>query len=290
MMSRVARLVTVGWLALVVAGCGLTLQQKAAVQKFAVATAGFATLTSSEFVSTRGDLIEMNTLRVELGDDAVRADRTDAPFTVERVKVRVDAATALRDYADLLNALATSSQTEQLRNAADGFVASLRKVQGVNLSDEKAGAIGMVVQQVGGLAVEYMRAKAVRDVVTTTHEPVLQVIEQVRKDFDPKADHWSLGYAATIVALRGAADLAAAGPGAVAKAPLIGRARVLAERNKQRFDAVAVEVAASVAALREAQINLRNAVQSRDITVEEIQSYAARVEDLIKVYRILRAP
>ena len=150
--------------------------------------------------------------------------------------------------------------------------------------------ISTVVQQVGGLIIEYMRAKAIQEVVTTTHQPVLAVVEQVRRDFDLKADHWSLGYAVTIEGLKSAADIAARSPGAAAQAAVIGQARVLADQNKKRFDALATEIAASVSSLREAQINLRHAVQSRDITIEEIQTYAARIEELVKVYKILRAP
>jgi hypothetical protein len=284
------RLVALAWLAVLVTGCGLSVRQKAAIQRFASSTSDFATVTSTELVATRRDLIDMNTLRAELGDEAVRPDRVDALFTVDRVRARVDAVAALKAYGELLNVLATSSQTAELKNAADGFVVSLRKVPGVGLSDEKAGAISTVVQAVGGLVVEYKRAEAVRDVVLATNQQVMAVVELVRRDFDPKADHWSLGYAVTIEGLRGAAALAARGPDAAGRAALIGRARVTAEQNQRRFETISGEVAASVLALREAQVNLRHVVQSRDITVDEIQSYAARVEDFVKIYRILRAP
>jgi hypothetical protein len=76
-------------------GCGLTLQQRAAVERFSAATIDFATLTSSELVRSRTDVLEMNTLRVQLNDDTVKLDRMDAHFTVEQVKVRVDAMHAL---------------------------------------------------------------------------------------------------------------------------------------------------------------------------------------------------
>jgi hypothetical protein len=55
----------------------------------------FATLTSSELVRSRTDVLEMNTLRVQLNDDTVKLDCMDAHFTVEQVKVRVDAMHAL---------------------------------------------------------------------------------------------------------------------------------------------------------------------------------------------------
>ena len=155
--------------------------------------------------------------------------------------------------------------------------------------------LGLVVARLGsaGGTAEFfylMLAVGFCGGLSTMSTAAFDVVELVRRDFDPKAEHWSLGYAVTIEGLRGAAALAARGPDAPGRAALIGRARVTAEQNQRRFEVISGEVAASVLALREAQVNLRHVVQSRDITVDEIQSYAARVEDFVKIYRILRAP
>jgi hypothetical protein len=267
-----ARLIFVACFTVFQVGCGLTLQQRAAVERFSAATIDFATLTSSELVRSRTDVLEMNTLRVQLNDDTVKLDRMDAHFTVEQVKVRVDAMHALKEYAELLHTLVTTSQQAQLQNAADSFVTSLRKVQGVSLSDEKAGAIGLAIQQVGGLVVEYMRAKAAREVVTTSHDTILQLVDLVRRDFNPKADHWSLGYDVVVTALVGAAEFAAVGPNAAIRAPLVGEAKVAAAQNRARFTTVAAQVDASAAALRQAQINLLSALRSSDVTLDDINN------------------
>jgi hypothetical protein len=89
-----ARLIFVACFAVFQVGRGLTLQQSAAVERFSATTIDFATLTSSELVRSRTDVLEMNTLRVQL-NDTVKLDRMDAHFTVEQVKVRVDAMHAL---------------------------------------------------------------------------------------------------------------------------------------------------------------------------------------------------
>ena len=202
-------------------------------------------------------MLEMNTLRTQLNDNTIKPDRMDAHFTVARVKVRVEAMQALEAYAQLLHALVTASQQEQLQSAADRFVTSLRKVQSVSLGDDRAGAIGLAIQQVGGLVVEYQRARATREVVTASHDTILQLLDLVRRDFDPQAEHWSLGYELVIQSLLGAADFAAAGPNPALSAPLIGEAKVAAARNMARLHTVAAQVEGSEAALREAQINLR---------------------------------
>jgi hypothetical protein len=276
--------------AVLLVGCGLTRQQRAAVQQFSAATINFATLTSSELIRSRAAVLEMNTLRIQLNDNTIKPDRLDAHFTVERVKVRVEAMQALEGYAHLLHALVTTSQREQLQGAADRFVTSLRKVQGVSLSDDKAGAIGVAIQQVGGLVVEYQRAKATREVVTASHDTVLQLLDLVRRDFDPTADHWSLGYELVSQALVGAANAAATGPNPALNGALIGEARVVAAQNMARFNTVAAQVEGSAAALREAQINLREVLQSPDVTVENINRYVSQIQDFVEIYSILRAP
>lgn len=269
-------------------GCGLSVHQRAAVQKFSAATIDFADLTSSELVKSRTDVLEMNKLRLQLKDDTIKPTQMDEHFTVDRVKARVDAVGALKEYAELLHTLVTTSQEAQLRNAADSFVASLRKVQGVSLSDEKAGAVGAVVQEIGGFVVEYMRAKAVRDVVTAVHPTILQVLELVRRDFDPSSDHWSLGYDKVIVALDGAVGLVPGGPGAAANAALVGEAQALSAKNRGRFRSIAEQVSKTALALRDAQVNLRYTLQTTEVTIEDINTFASRIDDFVKVYRILR--
>jgi hypothetical protein len=147
----------------------------------------------------------------------------------------------------------------------------------------------LAIQQVGGLVVEYMRAKATREVVTASHDTILQLVDLVRRDFDPKADHWSLGYEVVVTALIGAAEFAAVGPDPAIRAPLVGEAKVVAAQNRARFTTLAVQVDASAAALREAQINLLYALQSSDVTLDDINNYVAQLQDFVETYSILRA-
>src|SRR4051794_15359270 len=98
---------------LLVSGCGLTADQKTAVTEFTAATTDFSTLAADEFSRSREDVIEMNGLRLSLGDPSIdRNTALDEHFTVERVKARVDALNALKEYADLLSTLVTSSNQE----------------------------------------------------------------------------------------------------------------------------------------------------------------------------------
>jgi hypothetical protein len=280
-------LVLLGLMTWALVGCGLTVNQRAGVERFSAATKDLASVSSTEFVRSRTDVIEMNTLRVELMDNTVTLERLDEHFTVARVTERLRAIQALQDYAELLSTLVSTSQKEELKNAADTFVTSLRKVKGVSLTDAQAGAVGTAVATVGGFFVEHLRARATREVVVSTHESVLQVVGLVERDFDPEADHWSLGYEKVAEALRGAA----------VRAPLlsprpapetVGRAQVLAHQNKQRFRAVGVDVGKSAKTLRAAQVKLREALENPDVGLEDINAYVSQVEELVTAYRVLR--
>ena len=82
---------------------------------------------------------------------------------------------------------------------------------------------------------------------------------------------------------------AAVSPDAATTAPLVGEAKVAAAQNRARFTAVAAQVDASAAALRQAQINLLSALQSSDVTLDDINNYVVQLQDFVEIYSILRA-
>lgn len=273
-----------------VTGCGLTHQQKAGVLTFSAATRDFAAVAEEELVRSRVDVIDMNGLRVKLGDPAADRDKLDSFFTLEQVGVRLHAVTALKEYSALLAALVTSSQTEELKAASDKFVESLRKVKGVSLDDEKAGAVGKAVILVGGLLVEHQRANAIRQVVESANPHLTKVFDLVERDFDPKEDHWSLGYEGTVEFLEGAAkrvkNLEA---NDLAGNAVVQEARILAATNKKRFLAVAQHMTRSIETLRSAQGELWSLLHPDEAPIPNINIYAAQVEDLVQVYKVLRS-
>ena len=179
-----------------VCGCGLSANQKAGVATFSAATMDLASLATAELAKTRSDVIEMNELRRKLGDRKVAG--FDGRLTLARVKTRVDAVNVLAAYAQLLHTLATTSQDDRLKRAADSFVGSLRKARVVELSDEQAGALGQGIQLVGGVLIEGMRANAMRRVVASAHPHVARVIDLLERSFGPEDVYWSLEYDTTV--------------------------------------------------------------------------------------------
>jgi hypothetical protein len=272
------------------AGCGLTVGQRAAVLKFSAATADFASVTGNEFTSTRNDVIAMNRLRVALQDPTVDPGKLDDPFTVESTQARVEAVEALKQYAELLHALATTSQEAELKTASDSFVASLRNVRGVKLDDSQAAAVGEAVQLIGGVWVERQRAEAIRRVVEVAHGHVMTLLDLVQRDFDPKADMWALGYDGAAEALRGQAGLKAKtiNPNDAASLAVIAQGKTLAAENTANFAAVSQQILISTETLRKAEANLKYSLQSSAISTEDIDAYLSQVDKLVQLYRVLR--
>ncbi|MGC4096377.1 MAG: hypothetical protein QM706_04615 [Nitrospira sp.] len=92
---RVVRWTKIGWcpivtflMAVTLSGCGLTIQQKAALDHFASATQDFSTTAQTEFQRSRHDVIKMNRVRFELGDTRVKPTELDQLLTRARVETR----------------------------------------------------------------------------------------------------------------------------------------------------------------------------------------------------------
>jgi hypothetical protein len=271
-------------------GCGLTIQQKAALDQFASATRDLSVATQTEFQKSRQDVIDMNRLRLELGDSRADVTKLDSLLTLDRTKDRVVALQVLEDYGGLLNKLVGAVPEGELLEASNNFVGNLKQVKGVQLTEQEAEGIGRAVAAVGGLYVEYKRATAVRHVVETAHTPVLTVIDLVKKDFDPNSDFWNAGYRQTALDLRGhAASISGSVPANdLASKQSIQRAKTLAEENMNRFTAVSSQIAALATTLSDAQKNLRLVLNPSELNVQSINQLTTQVREFKTIYGLLR--
>ncbi len=273
-------------------GCGLSVKQRAAAQTFSAATIDLATLAEAEFTKSRADVIEMNTFRVKLGDDAVSLDKIDDYFTVDEVKQRVAAANSLKRFGELLHTLVSSSQKEQLKIASDNFVTSLKTVRGVNLSDDQAGAIGSAVQIVGGLWIEYRRAQATREAIAASFPFLMKLSQFIERDFDSKETHWFLGYQVSENALTNQADVVQSDDQVrkdeLASLALISEGRVIAKRNQTRFKAVSTSITKAAKQSRAALEELRKSLDCEEVPTQDIQTFWANVKEAAIIFKALR--
>src|SRR4051794_22722913 len=82
-------------LATLCSGCGLTVAQKSAIQKFGAATADLSTVAGDELRQSRQEYLQMTDLQRELKDDPGDVERI---LNVEQTKTRTDALDALKAY------------------------------------------------------------------------------------------------------------------------------------------------------------------------------------------------
>lgn len=270
--------------------CGLTIQQKAAVDQFATATRDLSVTAQTEFQKSRQDVVEMNRLRLELGDTNADVTKLDSLLTLDRTKDRIVALQALEDYGGLLNKLVGIVPEGELLEASNTFVGNLKQVKGITLTDQEAEGIGKAVAAVGGLYVEHKRAQAVRQVVEVAHMPVLTMIDLLKKDFDPNSDFWNAGYRQTALDLRGhAAFIASSVPvNDLASKQSVQRAKTLAAENMNRFTAISMQIAALATTLSDGQKNLRLVLNPSELNVQSIDQLTTQVREFKAIYSLLR--
>jgi hypothetical protein len=173
-------------------GCALTARQKAAVSQFSGSAIMLGDTTSSELNAMRDATVQMTLERLLLGGkskDPSLGDQAslDRGFDVDRVETIAGATRALAAYGRSLAALVDDTQSAELRTASNEFVASLGRVPAARarMSDAQLQAIGTVVQDVGGLWVEWKRRQAVTTIVRESRLAVDTLCELLARDFDP---------------------------------------------------------------------------------------------------------
>jgi len=286
------------------AGCALSAQQKAAILRFGTGAAELADVASVEFVQSRQDVVDMAKLRNQLYgtlpkplDGSVQellAEPLDRFLTAERVQTRVEALAALKAYAVLLQTLATSDHSAELRAAAEGFTAALQRA-GVAMSARDADAITLAVDAVGGLLIEWIRRDAVIKSVRTADPYVRQLLDLLERSFDPEDEYWALAYREATTTLRAAAQAADAmsstGETATPQPAVMiaaQEARDAANENESRFEEISAEIRRAVEGLRIANRELVGSVAQPVFSVASINEFLDRVEALLVKYEVVR--
>ncbi len=314
----VAALVVAAVGALFHAGCGLSPDQRTAVAKFSEAAATVADHSAREIVQVRTDVIATRTRQHAIArvfgelDEANERSRLDHLVELENAQPRLAAATAVADFANLLNTLATGDQTERFATATDRFLTSLQSVQGVNLSPEKAGAIGAIVIAAGRMGIESARANAIKAVVVETEEPIKTVIRQLQADLAIEASDTltltGFDWSRTLNVERRfagamAREITSKRPPSIVPSPsftpddsqwgdlhacaqemLVDLDRRIADRA-----AASAELAKSFSAMDKAHDKLVIAVQTDQISIgTAIDAFATQAQELSRAIKILR--
>ncbi len=274
---------------IICSGCGLTIKQKAATQTFGSATATLGGLATQEFTQDRADVIAMNQSRRLLGDSTV--SNVDGNYSLERVKTRVDAVTALKTYGELLACLVTNSQTAQIKSAASTFTTNLGALEGINFTKQQSDAVNQAVQTLGGLFVEYKRKKVLESIIQGTHTNIGALVDKIAISFDTNQVFWSLEYDTTLSALRGQIAIVQT-TGKLASNDLASRAVLqsslnLTDADEQRFRTASMNILKTCASLKSAEKSLVVLLKNDNASVEDIQAYAKSIQDFVTLYTVM---
>ena len=188
-------LIILAVLTVLLSGCALTAAQKAAVSQFSDSAAALGDITSSELIAMRDGTVKMTMERLLLGgkskDKELGNQATlDRGFELKRVEAVSGAARALAAYGKSLGALVNDTQSADLKAASNEFIASLGRVPAAteHINDQQLGAIGTVIQDVGGFWIEWKRKQAVETIVAKSQRAVEHLCDLLIRDFSPGND------------------------------------------------------------------------------------------------------
>ena len=291
-----AQLFAIGVLAPVLffgSGCALTDQQREAAGRFARASKGIGTFGSEELRRMRSTTIELNTTNLKLGG---RPDPTglDGAFDPDDVRVRVTAAEALASYGSLLLSLVEASQEDELANASDAFVGSFNALAADEavggripaLDAQQTEALGTIVRGIGGIFVEWQKARAVKQIVEETQPAVDGVIALLIADFDKASPGLAAGFAGTLERLeRSSGKVLGNDRATESQKNLAIEARTALTEESARLDTVSARASAVLAQLRSASAELSSAM-NEEISIAQIKQLGGDLKTLADAARV----
>jgi hypothetical protein len=279
---------------LLLTGCALSARQKAAVSQFSDSAATLGDVTSSQLKAMRDGTVEMTKQRLLLAGrsrDANLGDQTslDRGFEVSRVETVSGAAQALAAYGKSLAALVNDSQSAELQAASHDLVASLGRVPEAKekLSDKQLEAIGTVVQEVGGLWVDWKRKEAVTTIVREARPVVDRLCDLLARDFAPRTGWVALQLQVIEDPLVAEATNVLYDGRSYDERKRASDAIDLVHGNRMRRTEVLKRVSDAAAAMKKANAALAQAVESSAWSAQDIQAFAERAQALRAAVKII---
>jgi hypothetical protein len=198
-----------------VSACGLTSQEKQAVSSFGTSASSLGKAASDNLTAMRDGSVQLH-LAAYTADPKfpwpnLKGSPTTAydnllvgKFTPDRLSLRQQAATVLSNYGDALTALVSYDPSNDLQSAAQALGSSIKGLPaGIKvISDADADVLASLVQQLGGLLVEQMRADAVRKIVPIYNPQVKKLCMLLGDDLDPTKGELAADYLSVASQLR----------------------------------------------------------------------------------------
>jgi hypothetical protein len=272
------------------AGCGLPRNQIAAAHAFGNATATLGSLGEKEFIGIRQGIIDMNAALLALDPAKTTANLTlDGPVSMMATARRAASARALKNYGELLLALATVEPETGLQKAAQAFADSMDSALGGDWTEEQRNAVQEVITGAGSLFLERKKASAVRRIVPAYETPVDSLAALMAADFSLDEEGFLQAYDITARRLKNAAIrvINSGGKYSLAEREPAVRAYRMAETALTRVAELESRFGASIATLRRANGALATIVKKREYGRKDIKDYAKQIRELADAYQVL---
>ena len=274
----IKRLMIILILCLFNSGCGLNAVQRESVTRFASASTGLGKFSAKELTAWRDITIQMNSKDIAMGGIGKLND-LDGAFNPDDVQARIHAAQALTAYGHLLSSLVGSNNGE-LKNAALQFEDSIKGVSDKNLSNNQLDILGSVVYNIGGLFVEWQKAKALKEIVLQTKPDIDKLCDLLITDFDPRALNLAQAIANTSNRLKGDADITLSASSNIQDKLIAIDAYKLADEQKSRLKKIAAYVVETLKVLKSANTELANALENDSETLDETKLLGIKMKEL----------
>ena len=286
------------WVALAVCSCGITVQQKEAIDTFGEATAAVGAFCEEELAFIKQDVTEMNLYFAAL-DTAYTSrgiDTLGAFANEKNTAARIAAGNALRAYGEMLSELATGDQEEEIHDAADTFIRNASAALGAELAEDKHKAAASLLRTLAAKLEEWKRTEAIESIVPRARTVVDRLAEMLAVDFSLETGEWRsrgylFSYRDTAYRLRNKAQRVTDFGGAY---PLPHR-YIAVQAYHQAASAIAraalVEERCTPALeeLLRANGELVHVIEDKDYSIADIKEYHRLVRELVGTIETLRA-
>lgn len=280
--------------AVALVGCGLTDAQRQAVTSFSESSATFGKAVGGQVVDMRTNVIKLNSqyLALSLGESSLpRGRKLDGALHPKNVRAYVEAAQAIQQYGAMLKAFVSDTQGPELKAAVEKFTASFGKLQAnpkfQGLEKIDMGAVGQIIQSVGGLIIEHRKAKALKEIVPKVNLHIQTISEVFAEDF--KTGGLVAEYYDSIIGL---SDNKAIGvlSRSVTRASfptrfLAAAVRKAAFERKRVMETAFPAISKSAGKLKAAHQALVNALQNSKYSEKDLRDFGKSVEGLVSAVR-----
>jgi hypothetical protein len=272
------------------AGCGLSQVQKDAISQFSQTSSAFGKNVSNQLTDARDAVIDARKRVLILNPSKLQnRDDLEGTLTPKNVSARVRAAEALQSYGELLEAIVEDTQKQELEDASKTFTTSLRGLDpdSNKLSDDQLTAIGGVVQDIGGLFVEYKKEKALKELIPATHDQVKTVAELFKQEFKTDGP-FALYVNGTSALLVSSTDPLLDHPqGTVADRTMVAESFAQGIQLRQKTNEIYPQIAAAADTLISSHQNLINTIQNDKLEMKDLTAFTKTVQDIVTKTKII---